>query len=71
MFWSKTIVNFFYEMRELFVAVYKSQKWILKGFIFSKKLNVASITNLGNIYIWQNSIIVDERALQYVSQIYV
>ena len=29
--------NFFYEMRELFVKLYESQKWIPQEFIFDKK----------------------------------
>ena len=36
-FWSKKIVKFFYEMRELFVKLYESQKWIPQEFIFDKK----------------------------------
>ena len=33
----KKIVKFFYEMRELFVKLYESQKWIPQEFIFDKK----------------------------------
>ena len=40
-FWSKKSSFFFYEMRESFVKLYESQKWIPQEFIFYKKLNVA------------------------------
>ena len=37
-FWSKQNRQiFFYEMRELFVKLYESQKWIPQEFIFDKK----------------------------------
>ncbi len=66
-FWSKKNVNFFYEMRELFVKLYESQKWIPQEFIFDKKNSVAPTNRLCTCEDKKISSDVKIRALVYVS----